>query len=88
MSTTAPGSVPSLSVRSCACTRTYNSVEWQALPLIGIQHLGERDKAECRNCLCGSTLLLPMGGKPTIRMSAVDERVLLDIEAAVGGRRS
>lgn len=89
MSTTALGfGTPILPVtKSCACGRQYTVMGWRDLPLLGVQHLGGTGRGEMRQCACNSTLLLPMGGKPTIRMSAVDERVLLDIEAAVGGRR-
>jgi hypothetical protein len=48
-------------VRACGCGRTYTREEWDALPALGIETYGHRT-LDHRQCACGSTLALPVGG--------------------------
>lgn len=46
-------------LKRCACGVSIRSREaWRALRLVGVQDLGEGERAELRNCSCGSTLMV------------------------------
>ena len=46
-------------VKTCACGRSYTLAQWRCLPFVGIWDLGGGDRAELRNCSCGSSITIP-----------------------------
>ncbi len=48
-------------VKRCECSRTFTLEAWLALPLRGRMHVpGRNTVLELRNCLCGSSIVLPV----------------------------
>lgn len=47
-------------IKICRCHRTYTRESWDALPLVGIQHVDEGLDLELRNCGCGSTIAIEL----------------------------
>jgi hypothetical protein len=41
-------------------------VEWERLPLLGYQDMGDGSWAELRNCKCRTTLALEVGERPAV----------------------
>ena len=47
-------------VKVCGCGLRYTLVEWGELKLVGVQDDGV-ERAELRNCRCGSTIAVDIG---------------------------
>jgi hypothetical protein len=45
--------------KSCGCGAEYTKTQWQELPVLGYQDLGDGTEVDVRNCLCHSTLYGP-----------------------------
>lgn len=55
------GSVGTLvPMKRCACGVGHTAASWRALRFVGIWDLGDGERAEMRNCTCGSTLCLEL----------------------------
>jgi hypothetical protein len=50
--------------RRCSCCGLL--VEWERLPLLGYQDMGDGSWAELRNCTCRSTLAIEVPGRPPV----------------------
>lgn len=44
----------------CACGVGHTAEGWRRLSLVGVQDLGDGERAEMRNCVCGSTLCVEL----------------------------
>lgn len=50
---------PRVIVKRCNCGRSYTREEWLLLPSRGMQDMGDNfPRAELRNCICTTTLVL------------------------------
>lgn len=47
-------------VKTCGCGSELTAEAWSALPFVGIQDLGEGERAELRNHDCGSTIAIEL----------------------------
>lgn len=47
-------------MKRCACGVGHTAVSWRGLRLVGIWDLGDGERAEMRNCVCGSTLCIEL----------------------------
>lgn len=54
----APPRVPAFKV--CGCGAVYDATSWRALPYVGVQRLDDEPDLELRNCVCGSTIAVPV----------------------------
>ncbi len=54
--------------KHCGCGRIYTRHDWRKLPYVGVM-IDEPNDLELRNCVCGSTLSMPidMACAPTQR---------------------
>jgi hypothetical protein len=50
---------PRMTIKTCGCGLEYSKETWAALPLKGIQDLGDGETLVLKNCQCSSTLALP-----------------------------
>lgn len=48
-------------IKRCSCGKMYTHREWYSLPLCGVGG-DEVEKLELRNCSCGSTIAVIIGG--------------------------
>jgi hypothetical protein len=47
-------------MKRCACGVGHTADGWRRLRLLGVQDLGDGERAELRNCICGSTLAIEL----------------------------
>jgi hypothetical protein len=47
-------------MKRCACGVGHTADRWRRLRLLGVQDLGDGERAELRNCICGSTLAIEL----------------------------
>lgn len=55
--------------RCMCCGAVYTTIEWLALPLVGVKAFGP-DVLEYRNCTCGSTLTIHVTAEEAARVAA------------------